>query len=374
MEVEQLDGDSFHRSERLVLRQVQRGGATQQLISRRTGMPQQTVSRIVGGLIERGLIEAGERISGGRRGQPSVSLKLVPDYAYTIGVSIMLDAVAVALLDFSGNKLAQALIPMTVMTHDEVVAVVRTVGERFCKEHLARGKRLTGIGVGISGFFIDDEGTINTPHMLDEWALIDLRSLLADDFGLPVWIENDGSAAAIGEAMMGVGRWSDSFIYLYIATGLGGGVVLNGELARGRYGNAGELAEILPPNIYPHPNLELLRQSIARHGQMFASVSDMLAAFDPDWPGIDEWLVQIRDSLSLIVSAGAALLDPDVIVIGGRIPKSLAERLVSGITIYRQARRGTPRPIPKIVSAEAKGEPAAIGAAALPFKNIFFRE
>jgi len=87
---------------------------------------------------------------------------------------------------------------------------------------------------------------------------------------------------------------------------------------------------------------------------------------------MDDWIVQVRDALSLIVSAAAALLDPEVIVIGGRIPKSLAEKIIPHIEVYDQRRRSDARPLPQTVVAEAGGDAAAIGAAALTLNSYFF--
>ena len=84
--------------------------------------------------------------------------------------------------------------------------------------------------------------------------------------------------------------------------------------------------------------------------------------------------MRVRDSLSLIASASAALLDPELIVLGGRIPPALAERVIPHIEIYDQRRRSFERPLPRIVVAEAQagGDSSAMGAAALTFKRYFF--
>lgn len=201
---------------------------------------------------------------------------------------------------------------------------------------------------------------------------MNIERVLEDDLRLPVWIENDGNAAAIGESLVGVGRWAKDFVYLYIATGLGGGVILNGDIVRGEYGNAGEVAQLLPPSIYPHPNLDLLLKLVRRHGVEVESISQLVDRFDPEWPGVGEWITRVRDSLSLISSASAALLDPELIVIGGRIPRSLAEKTIPHIDVYDQRRRSDPRPLPRVVVAEAEGDSAAIGAAALTFNSYFF--
>jgi predicted NBD/HSP70 family sugar kinase len=240
------------------------------------------------------------------------------------------------------------------------------------RQWLGDDSRVFGVGFSLPGTFIRGTGQVNTPLILDEWANMDIETVLEDDLRLPVWIENDGNAAAIGESLVGVGRWARDFVYLYVATGLGGGIIIDGNLLRGEFGNAGEVAQLLPPGSYPHPNLELLFRLVKKNGVDVDSVTEMIARFDPGWPGVDEWIRKVQDSLSLIASASAALLDPKAIVIGGRIPPKLAERVIPHIEIFDQERRADPRPLPKIVVAEAAGDSAAIGAAALAFDSYFF--
>jgi predicted NBD/HSP70 family sugar kinase len=345
---------------------------TQTKIASEIDRPQQTVSRLIGRLMDRGSLRHGERVSSGKRGQLSINVDIVPDYAYAFGVAVLWDALAVKLMNFSGKIIDRRIAPLTSMTHDRVVVEMRRMLDELSNEWIEDSSRIFGVGFSIPGTFMRETGQVNTPLVLEEWANMGIEAVLEDDLELPVWIENDGNAAAIGESLVGVGRWANDFVYLYIATGLGGGVILNGEIVRGEFGNAGEVAQLLPPSIYPHPNLDLLLKLIRKHGIDVHTVSELVDRFDPDWPGVDEWISRVRDSLSLIASASAALLDPEVIVIGGRIPRSLAEKIIPHIEIYDQRRRSDSRPLPRVVVAEAEGDAASIGAAALTFNSYFF--
>ncbi len=353
----------------LVLR---RGPLTQTQIAGAIDRSQQTVSRLITRLIDRGTLKQGERVSSGKRGQLSVNVEIVPDYAYAFGVSLLWDALAVTLMDFSGRVIDRRLKVMTLMTHDDVADELRRLLDELTEQWIPDNTRIFGVGVGIPGTFMRETGQVNTPLVLEDWANINTEAVLEEDLQLPVWIENDGNAAAIGESLVGVGRWARDFVYLYIATGLGGGVILNGRIVRGEFGNAGEVAQLLPPSIYPHPNLDLLLKLVRKHGADVDTVSELVESFDPGWPGVDEWITRVRDSLSLIASSSAALLDPEAIVIGGRIPRPLAEKVIPHIQIYDQRRRSDPRPLPRIVVAEAEGDSASIGAAALTFHSYFF--
>jgi predicted NBD/HSP70 family sugar kinase len=94
-------------------------------------------------------------------------------------------------------------------------------------------------------------------------------------------------------------------------------------------------------------------------------ISDMLQRFDPKWPGVEEWIVKTRDAFSLIVSSIAALLDPDAVVIGGRIPPELTARLIPHIEIYDDNRRAEPRPLPSIGPSQTTQDACAIGSPGL---------
>lgn len=360
-------------SERMILGVVLRGGGlTQPEVSRSTGLAQQSVSRLVKGLIERGALYEGARVLEGRRGQPSMSVEIAPNFLYSFGVAMMTDALSVVLMDFSGIVLEQAFFPMPVMSRSRVFEKLEATFESFLRKRNLDRERVFGVGVGVSGYCLGGRGRYNTPRSLDEWALVDIGAILSDRLNYPVWVENDGNVAAIGESLVGAGRASSDFVYLYIAAGIGGGVVINNSLLRGRHGNGGEIGLMLPRGTYAQPDLSLLRNLVAKGGVETDGISDMLSRFDINWAGNDEWIERTRDSFSLIISALAATLDPDAIVIGGRIPKALAERLIPNIEIFDDARRAEPRTMPRVILSETAGDACAIGAAALPLHSHYF--
>lgn len=368
--------DSFHlpsESETRVLSHVLRHrGVTQPDIVSATGLSQQTVSRLVNDLVERGAVQLGDRRTNGRRGQPRIELQIAPDHAYSIGVALMTDAMSVLLMDFSGHVVGYEHVVMPVMSRRAVFARLEDITERLVASHAIARDRLFGVGIGISGYNLDGKSRYNPPRALDDWAMVEIDALFSDALGLPAWVENDGNAAAIGESLLGAGRDFSNFVYVFIAAGIGGGVILNHRLMRGVHGNGGEIGLILPRNVYQLPTLETLLQSVRRRGVEVDGISDMLARFDIDWPGVDEWIERSRDPLSLIASSIAALLDPQAIVLGGRLPASLAQQIIPTIELFDDARREEPRPLPRIVPSQTRVDACAIGAAMLPLEQRFF--
>lgn len=366
------NGSAASENERQVLDIVLREeSVTRADITRLSGLTAQSISRLVEALEGRGFVRHGERVIKGR-GQPSRFVELIPDAAYTIGLSIMTDCLNVVLMDFSCEVVEEIVTPIGSMEAESVVSCSKDILQSLLDQHVHDRRNIFGIGVSIAGYFVGEGRQVNTPQGLEDWALIDLEKMLSDHFRLPVWIENDGNAAAIGESLVGAGSWAKSFVYLYFAAGFGGGLVINGKPLRGSYGNAGELGGFLPEESYASPNLSLLREMISDAGTEFGTLNNMLRDFRLDMPGIDQWIETVSPSLSLIASAAAVMIDPDAIVLGGRIPSQLANALIPRIKIHNSGRRSRPRPEPRIIASEAKHDAAAIGAASLPLKQHFF--
>ncbi|MFZ5748506.1 MAG: ROK family transcriptional regulator [Pseudomonadota bacterium] len=347
-------------------------GATQRELGDRLDVPQQTASRQVNDLLASGLLVGGERVSHGRRGQPSLTLTLNPDRVFSLGVSIMADAVSVMLVDMAGTERGYRRYRPAVMSRDAVLDAAATGLAELTAGAGVDAARVAGIGVGITGFIRPDRRSFNTPRMLDEWAYVDVADIFAQRFSRPAWADNDGNVAAVGESLVGVGRWAPTFAYLYIATGFGGGAIVDGAPLYGRHGNVGEYATMLPPLLYPSPTLELLRLTMALRGAEFPDVSALIEGFDVNAPGVDEWIAKVTDSLSLVCGACIGVLDPDAIVLGGRIPTALAQRLIPNIVVPSVPRRGEGREIIPIVPAAAPGDATALGAAVLPLQICIF--
>lgn len=366
---------ALSKNERRILTLVfQRRALIQNALAEEMEITQQSASRLVGGLVERNLLRPGEKVVGlGKRGTPSTAFQLVPDFACAAGISIMADAVALAIVDFAGGVLVQHRAFLPSMSIKAVLSWTEAALAEALEEARRPREALAGIGVAVAGSFTGDGPGFNTPRYLDAWANVDVAALFAERLGSPTWADNDGNAAVLAEIVNGVGRWAGSFGYLYLSTGVGGGIVLDSEPWRGRAGNAGEFAGGLPPNIYPFPNLELLRQMVGRDGAVFETVQEMVDAYDPAWPAIDNWIERVRDSVSIIASNATAILDLEAIVLGGLVPKDLAERLIPHVELFDQKRRAQARPTAKLVPAEVEDNAAAIGAAILPLKAMFFR-
>ncbi|MFN3228586.1 MAG: ROK family transcriptional regulator [Asticcacaulis sp.] len=360
-------------TDRLILGLIQSGQATTQTeLVQASGLKQQAISRAVGHLVDLGLLRTGPRLTSGRRGQPSIVLELNPDHLFTLGVSIMADAVSLMIMDLSSTARGYLTLTPPDMSRTSVLEATSAALDQLCQDTKIHRDKLVGIGVGITGFALEGGRRFNPPASLEDWAQCDVAALFEAFFHVPVWADNDGNVAAAGESLVGVGLWARTFAYFYIATGFGGGLVLDGRLVRGVHGNAGEFAAAVPQSLYVPPTLDLLRHCYAQRGQGFDTIGALLAELDVTAPAVDDWLNRISDSLSLACSASWAILDPDAIVLGGRLPRALAERMIQRIELRNAPVRGLDRPRPRIVPSEVTGDATALGAAALPLKHLVF--
>jgi predicted NBD/HSP70 family sugar kinase len=170
-----------------------------------------------------------------------------------------------------------------------------------------------------------------------------------------------------------VGRRYSDFAYLHLTNGFGGGLIADGKPLRGRHGNAGEFGGVWQLVTDAYPNLDLLKTCVAEAGAAFETVEDMVQQIDATWPGVEAWLGQAVQPFTLLCAILARSFDPDAIVIGGRLPPSIAEALAARIAIPAPTqRRSRPPPAPDVVVAETPGDPVGVGAAAMRLKAAFF--
>jgi predicted NBD/HSP70 family sugar kinase len=356
-------------NERVVMTLLSREPASRADLARATSLAPHSITRLVEPLLGRGLIVEGTPEIAGR-GKPSARLHLVPDAAFSVGLSVMTDAVTLVVMDLTGTIRARAAAALARIDFAGAATQIAGMIDAAVKEAELDPVRRIGIGAGVTGYFIGDGARLNPPAQLDPWALIPLDTLLAERLGGPVWVDNDGNVAAVGEAMLGVGRTAPDFAYLYFAAGFGGGVVAGGVPMRGAHGNAGEFASILPEG-WPQPNLETLRCHLAEQGRDYNDLNGMLGDLDPNDPVIDGWLDLCAPSFNLIASAISAVLDPGLIVLGGRVPPGIAARIAARIRFTNPERRGHHRPMPRIMPSQIGQDATAIGAAMLPMRAAF---
>ncbi|MCJ9750953.1 ROK family transcriptional regulator [Neorhizobium sp. BETTINA12A] len=360
-------------NERSLLKLIWRHpGLSRSEVTDHTDLTQQSVYRIIDQLAERGIVLLGSPKPGVGRGQPSPTIRLNARYAYSCGISVNTDVIGICLMDLAGNILSESSVTLREHTMAQSLDLVRTRLVEAQKLNDLSPEALFGIGFAIAGYHVG--GTrYNAPLPLHEWSLIELGPLLAEFFGKPVWVHNGANTGAIAESMFGAGRYVKHFAYLSFNYGFGGGLVSDGELLLGGNGNAGEFSGIYnQEENQRRPALQLLIERLVRNGVDVPSITYMRRHFDPQWPGVAEWVNEITPAYNRLVNAISAIFDPQAIVFGGQVPPDLAQMMIDRTEIFGRPRYGVPRPSPKLIISEIASDASAMGAAITPFHSTFY--
>ncbi len=223
---------------------LKEGPSSQASMAGRLGLSQPSIARLVGDFREQELVTLSERRAEGR-GNPSVLVNLNPDFAYGLGVSLAGDAVSLCLLDLQGRVRAAETQAMATMDRASVIDAIKAVRARVLRKARVDAARIAGAGVAFSGFFVGPPLRFNPPRQLEAWSTLDVAAELREVLGVSVVAENDGSAAAVAEALLGVGRRCSTFAYCNLTNGFGGGLMDHGRLVRGFLGNAGDFGGVV---------------------------------------------------------------------------------------------------------------------------------
>lgn len=356
---------------------LRRGTAVQAALPDLLDLSQPSVARLVNGFVSDGLVSPTTRTATGR-GNPSVTLALVPDHAFGLGIGIAGDAVSMAIVDLAGIVRGTHRMPMAERSLRAVVAQVAMMRADLLAASAIDDTRLVGTGLGFSGFLVGDPPRFNPPAMLADWVDVDLVETLSPVLGSNLLCDNDATCAAIAEGLLGVGRTTPTFAYCHLTNGFGGGLIVDGQPMRGALGNAGDFGAVWwllgRGRADRYPGLDRLHALVAQGGTGYATVEEMLADVGPSTPGIDAWLSEAKEPFASLAFLLGHIVAPEKVVIGGRLPRWLATALAESVRLPTSpTRHDRPFPLPVIVASEIDGNATAIGAALMPLRALFFR-
>ncbi|MFE4449498.1 ROK family protein [Streptomyces sp. NPDC056796] len=343
-----------------LLRVAGEGGISRLELAERTGLTPQAVSKITTRLRAEGLAaEAGRLASTG--GKPRTVLRLVPDAGHAVGLHLDRDELTAVLADLSGATVAVRTCPLDLgAPAAEVLATaahaVRTLRAGAPRAPGTADRQVFGVGAALPGPLDHRSGVLHRVTGFPQWNGYPLRDALAERTGLPVVVDKDTNAAALGLALRG--RAGTDFAYLHLGTGLGAGLVLGGAVHRGARTGAGE---------FGHQTLQLDGPPCGCGGRGCVEALCLTADAGGD----------IAEA-ARVLGAGAAnlvgLLDIDRVVLGGRTVAAHEDAYVSGVraVIEERARREGAAAVPVTV-AGGGDRPVAEGAAQLVLAPLFGR-
>jgi predicted NBD/HSP70 family sugar kinase len=374
-------------NERLVLSLIRRHGSVPKAeIARLTGLSAQTASVIMRQLEADGLVLKGGP-QRGRVGQPSVPFTLDPDGAFALGLKIGRRSSDIVLLDFLGAVRGERRLTHPYPTPAAVLAFVREnlppLTGMLPEE---RRGRIVGLGIAAPFELWNWEEEVGAPaKVLDQWRDFDVLKEIAALSPWPVSLCNDATAACAAELTLGHGSRYRDYLYVFVGSFIGGGVVLNGNLYPGRTGNAGAIGSMPiaraacnggPPTqqLIDCASIWGLEKRLRAAGRDAA----MLWRSPHDWEdcgaALDEWLEELAQSLALAITAAISVLDFEAVIIDGSFPAAVRARVVERTTARLSTidRQGLS---PVTVSEGSIGGGArAIGGACLPLLARFGRD
>ena len=377
-------------------------------IARGTSLTAQTVSNIVRELMEAGLVvEGGKRQEG--RGAPAMTLKTNPDSAFSVGLDFNRDHLTGVLLDFSGAVRRRVHHDLDLLAPDAALDRMAETAETLIEGHDAARDTIMGVGVGFPGPLDISGGSVAhsvvSPKKFAGWDHVPVARTLQERLSLPVFLENNATAAAIGERWYGAAQNLDTFFYLYFGAGLGGGIVLDGSPFDGHSGNAGELG-YLPAlgsnaaakgnavNGDPGPpaasngdappaapathagerfHLPALYQALQDEGFEASVPADLAAIYASGPPPLlRSWLDAAGRELARLTLSVEYLIDPEAFFLGGRLPdaiiRDLLGQLRDTLPELRPVRKLT---TPRLLRATAGIDAAVLGVGTLPLYEFF---
>jgi predicted NBD/HSP70 family sugar kinase len=369
-------------NERVVLQAIRLNGSLPKAdLARLTGLTAQTIGLITTRLDDDGLILKQERVRG-RIGQPSVPLALNPDGAFAIGIKIGRRSADCLLVDFCGQVRQRH--SLDYVFPDEITLLPAIAGHMNSMRDQLGNLRERLVGVGVAAPF--QMGGWHrmmglSEEQSDAWNQIDLGAQVQSLTDVPVSFAKDTSAACVAELVQGRGRQLKNFLYLFVDTFVGGGLVINSHLHGGVHGNAGAVASLpmclanaatTPPSqLISQASLWELEQRFAARGLDPHAAYDERALSQPFAAETQGWIADAANALAHTVVSGTAFLDIDAVVIDGSFCRPLLDLLITATQAALQRYNWEGLWSANVVAGVVGPDARALGGALMPLHGNF---
>nr|WP_109279112.1 ROK family transcriptional regulator [Streptomyces orinoci] len=373
---------SLHRAnlERVVRAVRMAGALTQAEIARSTGLSAATVSNIVRELKDNGTVEVTPTSAGGRRAR---SVSLSGDAGIVVGVDFGHTHLRVAIGNLAHRVLAEEAEPLDV----DASAAQGLDRAEFLVKSLISGsgispRKIVGVGLGVPGPIDVASGVLGSTAILPGWAGTNPRDDLAARLDVPVYVDNDANLGALGELVWGAGRGAADLAYIKVASGVGAGLVINGQIYRGPGGTAGEIGHITLDESGPvcrcgnrgcletfTANRYVLPLLHSAHGTDL-TVARMVRLAQEGDAGCRRVIADVGRHIGSGVASLCNLLNPSRVVLGGDLAES-GELVLAPIreSVSRYAIPSAARQL-EVVPGALGGRAEVLGALALVLSEM----
>lgn len=305
-------------------------------IARRCGLSKQSVSEIVAELEAAGWVRPTGEVAAGHVGRAATLYSINPGSGLVLGVDLGGTKINAALGDFGGAVLGEATVSTDPRGGHHVIDQIAALARKLADTHGAPLRRVGCLALGSPGALDRRTGVMAFAPNIPSFGDLDVARELTERLGFAVVVDNDVNMAVLGEQWAGWGRGLTDFVLVSVGTGIGMGLVIGGELRTGANGAAGEIA-YLPLGADPFDPASRLRgaleeavggEGLARrhaelHGSGYAAdrhrVPAIFAAAASGEPQARAAVDEEARLLALAVCSVAAVLDPELVVLGGGI-------------------------------------------------------
>jgi glucokinase-like ROK family protein len=374
----------------------QEGTVSRAAIAKRTSLSRSTVSSIISELLGENLVtEIGQgHSSGGRR---PILINFNYRAGYLVGVDLGATHILVLVTDLNGETIARQETDFAISVGPEIGLKKAADVVRRCLDHAGvRLDQVVGLGMGVPGPVEYALGRVVAPPIMPGWHGVALRDRLAEDLKLPVYLDNDANLGALGERWRGAGRGCPNLVYIKIGTGIGCGLILNGELYRGDVGSAGEIGHVTidengPPckcgsygcleSMAGGPAIALRAQQSIRAGQATAlsevqpiesiTARDVALAARAGDRLAQQLFADAGKHIGVALASLANLLNPGLIIIGGGVAQA-GDLLLEPIrkTVEQRALQSVVQNT-RIIQSALGRDATALGAVSLALNEVF---
>ncbi|SAK45853.1 transcriptional regulator [Caballeronia hypogeia] len=367
----------------LVLEAIrQEPGIARADIAAATRLTAATITNIVAALIGEGAVEESVDREVRTTGQPVRSLRIIADYASTIGLHFDHEFATGVLVDVAGNVIHQVRQQLSVEDPERAVGVLAKIHDSLSR-HPRRGGNLLGVGVSVMGPIDNQRGLVCQSAEYPAWREFGFRDALAKRIDSEIHIENNGTAAGLGEYWFGDGQRLGSYIHVFIGNGLGGALLMNRRAVRGLTGNGCEIGHV---NAYKDgkpcfcgargclETVVSLRGLAHALGRDHAGELDLSALGERPNKALMQWIEQAGADLGRVLASVSNIVDVTDIVINGMLPPALLGQLIerarSSAAEYEM--NGRPGRLALHRGRADSEVSAALGAATMPlYSNLF---
>lgn len=325
-------------NERLVLQLVREHGAlTKAEATLATGLSANASSVIFRSLEESGLLIRGEPIRG-RIGQPSVPLRINPEAHHYVALKVGRRSMELAVVNFAGEIVASRRASQPFPTPKGTLDFVKSDLNQVLRSAKKSRKTISAMAVAMPYELWSWTEEFGAPKKeMEAWRDFEIANELKKIVPWDILVENDGTAACRAEQVFGSHSGKQDWIYFFVGTFIGGGVVINGSVFSGSRRNSGGFGPMRVPEqrggnrLVDHASLVVLERSIAKNGGNPFEIYEE----DNDWsnyePLLSEWISDAAANLVHAIVSSLAVLDFDAAVIDGAFPDDVKIRLVSEV-------------------------------------------